>query len=448
MGRLAIAVAMLAIVVTACGSRRTDSPAGDRDGGARADASSIDDSGSPLPDASFADAGRDAGPRDAGTIIIPDVCEDTGLEPGPVISAGVGVLEAEPHVAVSSSGDVVAVWISEPLHVAYSVSHNRGSTWTSPAILDTGEMRAGDPTVAVDSTGAFYAAWMEMTGTVPDVVSHVFVARLAPGSSAFGVPVEASDPSARYFLDKPWVLVDNRDAVLVTWFNASRFALVVGRSTDGGASFARFDAAMISGLAYPCIDREGGAGAPIYVVYHDDTGEAIGLAKSTDGGTSWSVPSRSIPGDRAAGEDSTCVVHGEDLWLAYARGAGDTVRVIHSPNGGATYDRVVDAAIAPTGSLALLPQLVRTASGTLDLIYYRGAIGGAARVTRSSSTDGGETWRCSDLGAAGMTAFTRDSALWWGDYLGVSATDGALYIAHSDNSSGFGHIRFLTIPDP
>ena len=77
-------------------------------------------------------------------------------------SASVTVSAGDPVVAVSASGDAVAVWVwSAPTGDSVQVSdHPAGGGWGEPMTLAEAP-RVGDPQVAVDANGDTFVAWSQ-----------------------------------------------------------------------------------------------------------------------------------------------------------------------------------------------------------------------------------------------------------------------------------------------
>src|SRR5262249_42939939 len=154
--------------------------------------------------------------------------------------------------------------------------------------------QASDPVVAVDSQGNFFVVWigylLNTNGSTHD--EHIYVAKMAAGQTTFditsGAIVDvAQQPAGNngISLDKPWIAIDARDNIYVTWGELSPGGVVrINKSTDHGATWGTPRAAGAGGnLAYPCIDRNS-TSSPIYVTYFQFCGGSQGctirIAKS------------------------------------------------------------------------------------------------------------------------------------------------------------------------
>jgi hypothetical protein len=144
------------------------------------------------------------------------------------------------HVAPNPSGPGLIV--DRVLLSGFSVSNDGGRTWATgrmpPAAGATETF--GDPSVGVDRHGVFFFA--QLGTTAHDAHGAIVVNRSTDGGATWsdGVVVQADDQS-----DKEWLAVGpdptvgSRDNVYVTWtsFQKTACELRFGRSTDGGATF-------------------------------------------------------------------------------------------------------------------------------------------------------------------------------------------------------------------
>ncbi len=146
------------------------------------------------------------------------------------------------------------------------------------------------------------------------------------------------------------------------------------------------------------------------------------LRHSTDQGLTWqTLPA--VPATNVIFQDITCAVHGSDLWITYASGTApfqngkntpaDAVSVLHSANGGTSFDAVVTASSGAAGTTYLFPRLARSPAGSLEIVYYEGTEGNPAALMRATSKTGA-TWTTSKLADAGTFTLDRFLASWLG----------------------------------
>jgi hypothetical protein len=354
----------------------------------------------------------------------------------------------------------VAAWIGIALSGlsglgtnGYAVSRDHGATFTEPRLLDGPEgLETSDPVLAVDRQGQFYLVFIGFNAADPSSDMHVFASKLDPTTDKFVEPVEVSDPTAQGVTrDKPWITIGNDDSILLTWtesdanFGITTPTFAKGRWGGPWAWSAIADGSSDT-LIYPCLDPAGGVGTPIYATYIESTSSAhsVILRKSTDGGQTWRSPASTAVATDAVFEDPTCAAHGQDLWVAYGRGSysgfdmthvptANAIVVVHSGDGGQTWDAPVVASNGVSGTQYQLPQITLAPDGSLTLFYYQGAIAQAATLVRALSADG-TTWNDSTAAMPGRFLNDRTGLGWLGDYLGVAYGGTTEWAAFGDNS--------------
>ena len=381
-------------------------------------------------------------------------------------SKGASSYEAQTTLAAGGQGAVVAAWIAfftdGTSQIGYAVSRDGGAGWTAPAYVQSPDGRlSSNPVVAVDGQGRGYLAWLgfQPSGAADE---HVYFAKLDASSTTFGDPVVASDDgSAGHDFDKPSITVDANDNALLAWAdftNAAQPALTFARSADG-ATFTRTTItadASFGNLVYLCTDASAGPTAPIYAV-HLAQGALLGLHKSVDQGKSWSAGG--APGAaEVVFQGPTCVAKGSDLWIAYGTGQhaasatmdapADAIMVVHSAGGGASFDAPASASGSAAGTQYLFPQLVRTSSGKVGVVYYEGADQAPAKLTLASSANGVAGWATQSLGSAGTFTLDRTLASWLGDYLGAAASGASTLALYTENSAGKAHVALAKVASP
>jgi hypothetical protein len=382
----------------------------------------------------------------------------------PFSSEGTSTFESDAAVAANDAGGVVAAWIAffpdNTSSIGYGVSQDGGDTWTAPAYLASPNgLYASQPVVVADGKKGFVLGWAAFGPdfNMPD--EHLYVASLAAGATTFGEPVLVSDDgtSKTRDFDKPRLAVDASNDTLVTWADFTGFnmgapaALTFARSNDGTTfkpTTVTSDASFGS-LAYPCLDRDLGPTAPLYMV-HLGSGSTVILHKSTDQGKTWAP--HDVPAADVQFQDVTCVAHGNDVWISYASGTAsfvpgkntpaDQVEVVHSANGGDAFDAPVTVTAGAAGTQYLFPQIARTAGGELAVVYYRGKETETNELVLAKSADG-TAWTEGVIATPGTFILDRNFANWLGDYLGIASAGDSLVFAYGDNTGAKTHIKFM-----
>ncbi|MCA9597886.1 MAG: exo-alpha-sialidase [Myxococcales bacterium] len=403
-----------------------------------------------------------------------DAATDAGSGPIDLSSSPGSGFESETHVVRAPGGRMLAVWMNlgaSGVQNGYALSEDDGASWSSPKVL-SGTPTKGDPVATYGQDGSLYYGFLDGNcGAQGCDNGHVWVARLAPGSTSFEAPVDASPANPAEFYDKPW-LMTGADGTLVLVVAARQGQnptnidrIVVARSTDG-TSWSHSEAVptlpqgQIAGIPHACVSPQG---SRLWVVYVDSSSPSYaGLRWSDDLGQTWPAgnhssgfaPASSLGALQAY--DLRCVGEQNDVWLMYGLASGsssatgipplDEIHVAHSADGGNTWNG--NAVISESGAQFLRPEIVRTPSGDLFVMAYGGShegdTNGSVRWWRS--TDAGQSFTAGGTLHAPIT-FTgdRQSSLWIGDYGGLVALPSGFAATFADNHSGNAHVLFAKL---
>ncbi len=349
-------------------------------------------------------------PLDGTSVQPPDVTVNQDTAAAPQNETAIAVDPNNPNRVVSGANDYATrTWSCSiggtpcsALGDAYSgtyFSNNGGQTWcctsTDPAHIGTlipgvehlvgGQYDAGgDPSLAFDSQGNVYYAGLGFDRTAPPNTVAVNKGTFdGSGQLSWGPPTFINQTTAPSILnDKEWIAADwhnsspFRDRVYVSWtryiFNAHNGSFVqapifFAYSTDGGATFST--PANISGnVLYdqgsrPIVGPDG----TLYVIFDGATRLATldsqWIVKSTDGGVSWSKPTK----------------------------IADVQSAIPIANAVYRDDSFPAGAAAPNGDL-YVAWSSQTSDSTGGLCPTRTNTGCHLAALYSKSTDGGATW--------------------------------------------------------
>jgi BNR repeat-like domain len=349
-------------------------------------------------------------PLDGNVVLPPDVTVNQDTAAAPQNETAIAVDPNNPNRLVGGANDYVSrTWacsvsgtpcsaLGEAASGTY-FSNDGGSTWcctsTDPQHLGTiipginrltgGQYDAGgDPSVAFDSRGNVYYAGLGFDRTAPPNTVAVNKGTFdGSGRLSWGPPTFINQTTAPSTLnDKEWIAADwhvsspFRDRVYVSWtrflFNPQNGTFVqapifFAYSTDGGATFST--PANISGnVLYdqgsrPIVGPDG----TLYVIFEGSTRLATldsqWIVKSTDGGVSWSKPTK----------------------------IADVQNVIPVANAAYRDDSFPAGAAAPNGDL-YVAWTTQTSNSTGGLCPTRTNNGCHLAAVYSKSTDGGATW--------------------------------------------------------
>lgn len=257
-----------------------------------------------------------------------------------------------------------------------------------------------DPTVAIDDRGEVSVAWVDQKR------KDVFFQRFHPDHPKRGQPVNVSRSPAT-FSWLPRIALAPHDArrIFVLWqeiiFSGGSHGgdILFARSEDGGATFSQpvnlSDSVAGDGKGRiskdlwhnGSLDVAAGADGAVYAAWTEYEG-ALWLARSADGGKSFSDPIRINPDDsKPARAPSLALDRNRTVYLAWTIGEDDAadIRVAKSTDGGASFTepRIVERSKAYSDA----PKLAVDAAGNLHLVYAE-----ADRVRYTRSTDGARSF--------------------------------------------------------
>ena len=313
--------------------------------------------------------------------------------------------------------------------IGWATSFDAGRTWRSGFLPGVGAhvqppgstARASDPVVAYDAVNG---TWLIATlGVTPGRRTELLVSRSADGSAWEPPVVAARVESQELAHDKEWIVCDNwpsspfRGSCYLSYSStqtgdpATHSLLATQVSRDGGRSWSPplilpRRASFVLGVQ-PVVRPDG----TLVTVYLDEDG--LAAVRSTDGGASFSPPSRvasvrfrGVAGFRAPELPAVDV---DSLGRVYAvwpdcrfrrRCVGSDVALATSDDG-STWSAVrrVPVRARTTPVTHFLPTVAaETVQGSrrLAVLYYvtrAGCVSCGVDVELTASADGGQTWR-------------------------------------------------------
>lgn len=266
-----------------------------------------------------------------------------------------------------------------------------------------------DPAVAIDAQGGIAVAYVD------EARKDVFFQRFAAdGSRQFDAPVNVSrNPASFSWL--PRVLLARNDSrkVFVLWqeilFGGGSHGgdIFFARSEDGGHHFSpALNLTMAaSGMGKGRINRDIwhngsldlalAADGTLYAAWTEYHG-GLWLARSADGGASFSRPQRIAggDGDKPARAPSLAAGAGGMLYLAWTIGDDDgaDIHVARSTDGGLHVEQPL--LVAPSSAYSDAPRLALDNEGVLHLVYAESSKGpfDRYRIRYTRSTDGARSF--------------------------------------------------------
>lgn len=317
----------------------------------------------------------------------------------------------DPVLAFDKSGKAYISWLvltvnlfgAQPVKLAlyYSVSTNKGQTWTSPVVIDFGTitldvLSGGNGTgslvdkqwMATDRSGSIYEGNLYVSYTRFDIIdsstvnSSILVKTKPKNNNNFGAAVKVHQGTYGT-IQFSSIDVDDQGNVHVLFFAGNSdddLALYYTGSSDGGATFqpeikisdVHFPGVgesalnpiegVAAGRLYPCPHIQAGKNpGTLFATWCSDgisqqetDGYDIWFSKSVDNGQNWQAPVRVNPGNDPQAEQyypSLYVSDNGTISISYYDrtddpGGTDTKYVVtHSFDGGQTFTPSVDASL-------------------------------------------------------------------------------------------------------
>lgn len=357
-------------------------------------------------------------------------------------------------------------------------SFDSGLTWDGE-LEGAGGGNSGDPTTAINLDGRYFVGYIHSAGGQGVSYSD------DEGQTWTPVLVQASPGGFNSLLDKNHMWIDNSPTsqyegnLYNAWTNfggSNDKEIEIARTTNDGVSWEssqNISSAINAGSHNQGVNIQTGPNGEVYVVWTVYDGwpqdeNALGFARSTDGGATYEPATRIIENIRgirnvgvgknlrvnsfpAMAVDISNGTYNGNIYVVWANtgvpgvntGSDKDVYLIRSEDQGDTWSTPIRVNQDPTGQGKehFFPWItVDPESGVVSVIYYddRNISSTQCEVWVSNSYDGGATWedfRVSDV-AFTPTPIAGLADGYMGDYIGIAARGGMVYPIWMDNRSG------------
>ncbi|MFZ4523012.1 MAG: GEVED domain-containing protein [Bacteroidales bacterium] len=378
----------------------------------------------------------------------------------------------------------------------YFNSTNSAQTW-SGSKFGTGGANDGDPAACIDLNGRQYSGFI--TAAEGQGIAY------SDNGTTWTPVTLAAGVAYPNLLDKNHLTVDNTSSaytgnVYSAWTcflngDANNTDIVFSRSTNHGVGWSsqlNISNAIAAGSHNQGVNLQVGPAGQVYACWavYDTWSptffeNAIGFAKSTNGGASFAAATRihnNIHGIRPSPNTPTTNVTGKNMrvnsfpsmavdvsggayngnvYIVWSNlgvpgtntGTNVSVYCMRSTNGGTTWGTPVRVNQGPSANdyASFFPWITcDPVTGKLFCIFYDdrylGTASTALETWMASSEDGGLTWTDTRVGDVSFTPapIAGLAAGYFGDYLGITARNNWVYPVWTDNRSG----RALTYCSP
>lgn len=349
-----------------------------------------------------------------------------------------------------------------------------GLNWGG-SVLGAGGNNSGDPTTAIDNSGRFYIGY----------IASGFNQGISYSTDAGSTWTAVSVATSSALLDKNHLWVDNSTSstfdgnlynAWTSFGGTNNNQIELTRSTNGGLTWSApisISNGVSAGNHNQGVHLQTGPAGQVYACWaiydswpSDES--AIGFARSTNGGVSFTTATRAINNIRGIRNTTTgknhrqnsfpvmaCDIsggpHNGNLYIVWSNigvpgvntGSDADVYMIKSTNNGTTWSTPVkiNQDASGLGKKHYFPWITcDPVTGHLHVVFYddRNVSATQCEVFVASSLDGGSTWtdfRVSDV-AFTPAPIPGMAPGYMGDYLGIAAYDNKVYPVWTDNRTG------------
>lgn len=323
-----------------------------------------------------------------------------------------------PSIDVVGGNIYIASYDATNTRPLLSKSTDGGLTWTSSAIITSGQLAASTAYGQFNTLRAFdenNLFWSSTNGT------YVWFANSSDGGATWRLTIAPTSSSGGS--DYSSITVPTTSEIYIPYYTGSGFRL--SRSTDGGVTWNNTNYNGSFNARYYSADY--GDENTVYVSYYDATNARMSLAKSRDKGASFEF-ARADPRSSSGQYSSMDAIDNKTMFIAHSNGAALLFSKSH--DGGYMWTHVmVDSSVSVTQGI----WLSAADNSTLYISYYDGS---NANLKLAKSLNGGLNWTLSTLEGQGTV----------GQYATIKAIDSKqAYIAYYEGTNQ--DLKFLRSPD-
>jgi hypothetical protein len=398
-------------------------------------------------------------------------------------------LQSETTIAVNAGNILVGFNDGDLRGQAVAFSTDSGATWSGGRLPSFPDIvgNSGDPVLAIAPGGRAYHAYLAANAVG---FLTIALAYSDDGGATWNGPVNATASlgGSSSSLDKPWMTIDNiagspyRGSIYVTctrFVSSGQDSIVFMRSADGGKTFSMaIPLTTISASeADANQDVQGsfiaiGPAGEVYVSWYDTRVDGIRVAKSTDGGVTFSDPVTALSG---LGFGSSYYVPGTFDVAGFGQIAVDTVGpnrgavyvvanalhplgtdldilLVHSGDGGTTWDVPVLVNNDKNSTDQFQPSIAVAANGNVGVAFYdrrNDPNNVLTDVYLAISSDGGKTFptqqRVTTASSLTLPTPIGYRTGYHGDYNQVVASGASFYLSWADDRDGVEPSVFMAI---
>ncbi len=298
-----------------------------------------------------------------------------------------------PEMAIDSNNNIHVVWqdlTPGNWEIYYKNSTDGGNTWSWAKRLTWTSANSGRPAIAVDSFNNIHIVFQDYTYGNAEILykkstdggqTWTWAKRLtwSPGASKWAK-----------------IAIDSANNIHVVWHDdtyGGDWEILYKKSTDGGVTWTDGKRLTFTpGSSYrPVIAID--SANNIHVVWHDASpgNREIYHMKSTDGGTTWTLPQRLTWTSGASYDPAMAIDSNDNIYIVWYDDTPGSWEVYYkkSTDGGATWTWAERITFSSGNSYR--PTIATDSANNIHVVWFDDSSGNYD-IYYKNSTDGGATW--------------------------------------------------------
>lgn len=299
----------------------------------------------------------------------------------------------EPDLEIDNNGIINIVWDDDTVgnyEILFSQSSDDGLSWSQFINVSSNSYSSYSPKIAADSSGNLNIVWHDNTSPNWDI--HFSRSTDIGASWSSEQDITGTVGQSR----NSGVALNSSGDIFVVWDESTsvKDEIYFRYSTDNGASWSPIvNLSNNSGeSSYPAIAVDGAGN--INVAWHDDTSgtNKIHYSRSTDNGTSWSLP-KILPSNSQSSMFPAIAVDDSGNICAVWRdifSSNTEIFFCHSGDSGANWSGAKN--LSSSSGYSEYPKLVMDNAGNTNVVWSDDSGTGPYQILFSRSTDFGTSW--------------------------------------------------------
>ena len=305
-----------------------------------------------------------------------------GLFSQTVTVSQVGQNALNPHVAITPSGEIIAIWqYGSPNAVIQASVRPPNGSFSPPQTLSSAQQNAAVPQLAVNAAGQAAVVWE---------YGNFIQAAVRPAGAAFLLPVSISSAGEGPF--KPEVAIDELGNVVATWASLNNVIRAAIRTAGGSFASAGFAgpvtlSAAVTQSSKPRVAMDNDGDAIVVWEKPKGTNTVVQASMRPSGGQFAPPPGVDLsPPGQDAFAPQVAMDEDGDAVAVWRQGTSPTIQAAFRGSGG-SFGPPAAVSVAGPGT-AEIPQEVAMNAAGHAIVVWQAASGGQALIQAAARPPG------------------------------------------------------------